>query len=102
MPSYLLDTNLLLRLSGTPSPQNPVAARALANLFGQSAEVFVTAQNLIEFWAVATRPVEVNGFGWNLERTRAEGRSLIGDMESNAIEIPAPEESWDHEGGQKD
>ena len=30
-----------------------------------------TAQVIIEFWVVATRPIEVNGLGWTVEQTRS-------------------------------
>jgi predicted nucleic acid-binding protein len=63
-------------LADTPSPQNPVAARALATLLRERSEVFITAQNIVEFWAVATRLRESNGFGWTCERTRAEVQGL--------------------------
>jgi predicted nucleic acid-binding protein len=76
MASYLADTNILLRLADTPSPQNPIAARAVASLFREQHDVFITAQNVVEFWAVATRPRENNGFGWTCERTRAEVQGL--------------------------
>ena len=76
MASYLADTNILLRLADTPSPQNPIAARAVAALFREQHEVFITAQNIIEFWAVATRPRENNGFGWSCEHTRVEVQGL--------------------------
>jgi predicted nucleic acid-binding protein len=76
MASYLADTNILLRLADTPSPQNPIAARVVAGLVEQRHEVFITAQNIIEFWSVATRPRENNGFGWTCERTRAEVQRL--------------------------
>ena len=69
MASYLCDTNLLLRLVDAPSPQHPIAAGALARLFREGHEIFITAQNLVEFWAVATRPVEANGLGWSPETT---------------------------------
>ena len=76
MATYLADTNLLLRLADPESPQHPVATQALARLLGQGDEVYVTPQNFIEFWAVATRPVEANGFGWNGERTAREVSEL--------------------------
>jgi len=76
MASYLADTNLLLRLADPASPQHPVAAQALARLLGQGDEVYLTSQNFIELWAVATRPVEANGFGWNSERTAREVTEL--------------------------
>jgi predicted nucleic acid-binding protein len=72
MATYLADTNLLLRLADPASAQHPVATQALARLFRQGDEVFLTPQNFIEFWAVATRPVAANGFGWNGERTARE------------------------------
>lgn len=72
MASHLADTNLLLRLADPDAPQHGAATQALAHLLGKGDEVFVTPQNFIEFWAVATRPVEANGFGWNRERTAQE------------------------------
>ena len=72
MATYLADTNLLLRLADPASAQHAVATEALAQLFRQGDEVFLTPQNFIEFWAVATRPVVANGFGWNREQTARE------------------------------
>jgi predicted nucleic acid-binding protein len=72
MASYLIDTNLLLRLADPEALQHSVATLALARLLGRGDEVYLTPQNLIEFWAVATRPVGANGFGWNRERTAQE------------------------------
>jgi predicted nucleic acid-binding protein len=72
MAGLLADTNLLLRLSDSGAALHPTAAQALAALFARGDEVFITAQNLVEFWAVATRPRESNGFGWNTQRTQQE------------------------------
>lgn len=72
MATYLADTNLLLRLADPASPQHLIATESLARLFRQGDEVFLTAQNFIEFWAVATRPLNANGFGWTSERTARE------------------------------
>lgn len=76
MASYLADTNLFLRLADPTSPQHSLATDALAKLLGQADEVHLTPQNFIEFWAVATRPVEANGFGWTSERTAKEVTDL--------------------------
>ncbi len=76
MATYLADTNLLLRLADPASPQHPVVTQALTSLLRQGDEVFLTPQNFIEFWAVATRPIEANGFGWNAERTGREVSDL--------------------------
>jgi predicted nucleic acid-binding protein len=76
MATYLTDTKLLLRLADPATPQHSVATNALALLLGQGDEVHLTPQNFIEFWAVATRPVDANGFGWTSERTAKEVADL--------------------------
>ena len=76
MATYLADTNLLLRLADPASPQHIIATEALAQLLRQGDEVFLTPQNFIEFWAVATRPVAANGFGWDSNRTAREVTEL--------------------------
>jgi predicted nucleic acid-binding protein len=37
---------------------------AIKKLSGRAATFVIAPQVLVEFWVVATRPVEVNGFGW--------------------------------------
>jgi predicted nucleic acid-binding protein len=76
MATYLADTNLLLRLADGGSAQHSIATHALANLLGQGHEIFLTPQNYIELWAVATRPLEANGFGWSSERAAREVSEL--------------------------
>ena len=76
MASYLSDTNLLLRMADPTSEQHAVATKALARLLGRGDEVYLTPQNFIEFWAVATRPVEANGLGWTTEQTSKEMTDL--------------------------
>jgi predicted nucleic acid-binding protein len=76
MATYLADTNLLLRIADPASLQHSVAAAALVQLLVRNDEVFLTPQNFIEFWAVATRPIGANGFGWNRERTEREVTDL--------------------------
>ena len=84
MGSYLADTNLVLRLADPDSEQHAVATQALARLLGQGDEVYLTPQNFIEFWAVATRPVETNGFGWTSERTAKE----VADLQERFAILP--------------
>ncbi len=74
---YLLDTNILLRLSDENSPVHLLVTRAIANLLRQGHQVCITSQIIIEFWAVATRPVNVNGLGWSHEKTRTEVEQLL-------------------------
>ena len=76
MASYLADTNLILRLADPDSDQHAVVTQALARLLGRDDEVYLTPQNFIEFWAVATRRIEGNGFGWASERAAKEVAEL--------------------------
>ena len=61
--SYLLDTNILLRSIEAGHPQQAIARQALERLTQTSETLYVAPQNLIEFWAVATRPTAANGLG---------------------------------------
>jgi predicted nucleic acid-binding protein len=70
MTQYLLDTNILLRFSNPSDTQHGLAAEAVAILLTQGDECYLTAQVLIELWVVATRPTDVNGLGWSVEKTR--------------------------------
>jgi predicted nucleic acid-binding protein len=63
MARYLLDTNILLRASDKTSSSYHLAVNAVARLISVGHECVITPQVLIEFWVVATRPLEVNGLG---------------------------------------
>jgi predicted nucleic acid-binding protein len=76
MPSFVADTNVILRSIDPGSPHHPVATEAIATLLRRGDLIVLTAQILIEFWAVATRPRDVNGFGWSVERTSQEIAAL--------------------------
>jgi predicted nucleic acid-binding protein len=76
MAGALADTNLLLRLADNGSPVRAVCIRAVERLEEGGHNIFLTPQTLIEFWAVATRPVEANGLAWPTERTHTELDSL--------------------------
>ncbi len=61
MADYLIDSNILLRWIQPGSPQRPAVRRALRTLIGRSDRLFITAQNQIEFWSVATRSAARGG-----------------------------------------
>jgi predicted nucleic acid-binding protein len=61
--AYLVDTNVLLRWVQPGDPMNPVAEQAVEELVQQGETVYISPQNCVEFWSVATRPVAVNGLG---------------------------------------
>jgi predicted nucleic acid-binding protein len=67
--SYLVDTNVLLRSIQVSHSLQAVAAGSISSLLRQGQELSITAQNLIEFWTVATRAPEHNGLGLSIDET---------------------------------
>jgi len=63
----LVDTNILLRCAQPTHPLWSQAAHSVASLIRDKHSVFVCAQNIAEFWNVATRPVDRNGLGLSHE-----------------------------------
>ena len=70
--SMLLDTNILTRSAQPGHPMHKDAVDGLDMLRTRGEELCVVPQNLIEFWAVATRPVSANGLGMTTGQTQAE------------------------------
>ena len=66
MGKHLADTNFLIRYVDRTSPQHEIVREALRTLKAQRDTVYMTAQNGIEFWNVATRPLSKNGLGYTL------------------------------------
>ncbi len=60
---YLVDTNVLLRFVDRSHSLYSLIRIAVRTLRQDGYQLRVTAQNCIEFWNVATRPLERNGFG---------------------------------------
>jgi predicted nucleic acid-binding protein len=52
------------------------AARAIGTLLARGEELCITPQNLIEFWAVATRPMAANGLGLTIVQAARRMRWL--------------------------
>jgi predicted nucleic acid-binding protein len=66
--SILLDTGVLLRLADPGAPEHEAVRAGIARAMSEELRLYVTAQVLIEFWVVATRPRDVNGFEWEPAR----------------------------------
>jgi predicted nucleic acid-binding protein len=73
---YLSDTSIVLRLSQPHLPIYPTVLQALAELRKRGEQIAVVPQILIEFWTVATRPIEVNGLGITTEKAGQELKNL--------------------------
>ena len=74
--SYLVDTNILLRLVQKNSPMHFDTQRAILMLKRQGELLYIIPQNLIEFWAVATRPINSNGLGLSTDQAVEETDKL--------------------------
>lgn len=61
--AHLVDTSILARLANTADALHAVAAHAVLELHQRGEVLHITAQNLIEFRNLATRPRAVNGLG---------------------------------------
>ena len=72
--AILIDTNILLRLLQPHHPHCSLAERALGTLRTRNETLNVAPQNLMEFWAVATRPTSENGLGLAVETAAGELR----------------------------
>jgi predicted nucleic acid-binding protein len=81
---YLADTNVLLRSASPAHPMHADAVRSVGTLLTRGERVCVFPQNLIEFWAVATRPVDANGLGFSPSQAEAE----VGKIESLLAVLP--------------
>ncbi|HMV85276.1 MAG TPA: type II toxin-antitoxin system VapC family toxin [Blastocatellia bacterium] len=70
--SYAIDTNLLTRSIQEGHPMQAAANNALETLRLRHENLCVLAQNLYEFWGVATRPTQYNGLGLSTAEAQAE------------------------------
>lgn len=76
--SYLVDTNVLLRSVQSQHPMHKDAVSATLTLKGRGEKLCIIPQNLIEFWAVATRPVSANGLELSVADAAEELKRLKG------------------------
>ncbi len=74
----LADTNILVITANPASTFYQETTNALVKLRQQGNQLCVLAQNLCEFWAVATRPIANNGLGFNTAQAHGELQRLKG------------------------
>lgn len=80
----LADTNVILRRLHRVHPQHRQARNAITKFSKGTNRVCVTSQNLIELWAVCTRPLENNGFGL----TPAQADRVVARVERSVFRLP--------------
>ena len=79
--AWLLDTNILLRMSKADDPHYPVIREAIRALVSDGARLCFTSQVLGEFWNASTRPRDRNGFGLSASETDRIARVIERDFE---------------------
>jgi predicted nucleic acid-binding protein len=67
--AHPVDTSVLARLANATDPKFATARHAVSELHRRSEVLYITAQNLIEFRNMATRPVALNGLGLSVSDT---------------------------------
>jgi len=82
----LVDTNVLLRFDDTDSPDHPICAAAVDQMLIEGTELCICAQVMIEYWAVATRPIVSNGLGMDT----ADVSHNLYDAQATFVFLPEP------------
>ena len=80
----LVDTNVIVRSLHRTDPQHRTARQAIARLGSEAHRLCVTSQNLIELWAVCTRPQANNGLGLTPQQTDR----ILARVESVVFRVP--------------
>lgn len=90
---YLADTNILIRRIDRAHALQSEASIAVRALLRSGERVYVTPQNMIEFWNVCTRPLERNGLGLSPAEADREASRLEGIL-TLLPEVPAIYPEW--------
>lgn len=70
--TFLIDTNIVLRLAQPGHPMRADALSSLSALRRQGENLYLASQNLIEFWRTCTRPIDRNGLGMTIAESEVE------------------------------
>ena len=93
MARYLVDTNVLLRSAAPTSAHYASATEAIRRLRSRGERPLLAPQVIMEFWAVTTRPKEVNGYGWSASVAAANVAALLARFPL-LPETPAVFDEW--------
>ena len=67
--AYFGDTNVVFRWATPSDPLHSLCLNAVRKIYEMGEEIVISPQVLMEFWALATRPIEVNGLGITPDET---------------------------------
>ena len=79
--AWLLDTNILLRMTKSDDANYLTISTALQALVSQGARLCFTSQVLGEFWNASTRPFDRRGLGMSIDETDRIARVIERDFE---------------------
>lgn len=91
---YAVDSNILIYLANPDSALYSVSLSDTQRIANSGDDLFIFPQNLIEFWAVATRPISSNGLGFTISQTEKE-LVRIKEVFSLVDETPAIYPEWE-------
>ena len=80
IPSCLVDTNILLRMTRRSDPQHQLVDGALVRLASQGTILHYTHQNIAELWNAMTRPLSRNGLGLTIAEAERQVRAIEAGM----------------------
>ena len=89
----LADTNVLVRSIERNHPDHQDAVNALERLLRAGDALYITPQNVVEFWNVCTRPIDKNGLGLSPAEAHTETTRLESFL-TILPEIPAIYPEW--------
>lgn len=90
----LVDSSTIVRTLQPHHPLFRVADAAILELPKQGRKLHLAQQNLVEIWAVATRPTENNGLGMTTQKAAAELQRLK-SLFTVLVESPATYPVWE-------
>jgi predicted nucleic acid-binding protein len=91
--AYLLDTNVAWRRVQSTDPRHAVVKSTIDALVQAGEQVYITAQNLVEFRSIATRPQSANGLGLTPAVASTKAREIEALLEL-LPETPAIYPQW--------
>ena len=91
--SYLADTNVASRRVLPPDPHHAIITQAIDLLRQQGEVLHITAQIIVEFHALATRPADANGLAMTAAQASIEARKME-SIFPLLLEIPAIFPLW--------
>jgi predicted nucleic acid-binding protein len=80
IPSCLVDTNILLRLTRSADPEHGLVQASISRLVLDGTALHYAHQNIAELWNVMTRPRDRNGLGLDIQDAEQEVRIIESGM----------------------